>query len=275
MKAFELAWKQTLEEHNVELVWVLDGDEPSVLHKGEHSLGSIMGIHKDLIFNRTAACRNLGFIYALRELQSDVVITTDDDCLPLPSSITGHLEALQKRVPVSWVSTMEDEYPRGFPYSVRDEAEVVLSHGVWTNVPDLDGATQLVKGIRPGSFIKKVIPKGAYFPMSAMNFAFKRKMAPYVMQAPSGIRTPGFDRNDDIFAGVYAKRAIDANGWAVVSGYSSVMHNRASNVWANLRKEAPSMEMYDTLYLGDPDNDYFKMYAKKRKEWAEIVGGII
>ena len=167
------------------------------------------------------------------------------------------------------MSTAVDNYMRGFPYVVRNEAEVVLSHGVWAGVADWDAANQLVTGAyRPVEFYKGVIPNGTLFPVCAMNMAFHVKLLPYIFQAPWAL---GIHRFDDIFAGITAKKAIDKEGWAAVSGYARIHHDRASNVFTNLKNEAPGIELNETYYLGNEDHEYFKIYKEKLETWQKYL----
>src|SRR4029450_8254568 len=138
-------------------------------------------------------------------------------------------------------------YMRGFPYDVREEAEVVMSHGVWLNVPDLDARTQmayprLAQGFT-GPFFVGPIPKGVYAPISGMNVAFSRKALPYVYWAPMGHRAFGLHRWADILMGISAKRDFDKKGWAIFTGAATVWHCRASDVTTNLELETRSVEI--------------------------------
>jgi len=265
MKVFMKAWQPLFDKHQVELVVVHDGEVPTVK---KLKLREVMGKYSDCISNFNGGVRNLGFAYIAKHLpEVEIIITLDDDEVPIGDPIQDHIDALNMRVPISWMSTAS-EYMRGFPYAVRDEAEVVLSHGVWEGVADWDAPTQLVRGNPPVEFYKGPIPKGVYYPMCSMNLAFKRKMLPYIFHAPWAI---GINRFDDIFAGITSKREIDKRGWAAVSGYARVNHQRASNVFANLKHEAPGIELNETFWQGDESHPYFKIYRKKLKLWQEFI----
>lgn len=267
-------WTPLFEKHHPIYVEVIDGENPTANDK---SIKEIMGKHGSSLSNFNAGIRNLGFAYVAK-YHPDVkfIITLDDDCLPMGDPIQQHIKALESKVSTSWMNTMmmtdagkNDDFPRGFPYGVREEAEVVLSHGVWWNVPDWDAPTQLnkPKGYQP-SFYRGPVPKGALFPVCAMNMAFHVKLLPYIFQAPwfEGIR-----RFDDIFAGITAKRAIDENGWAAVTGYADIWHDRASNVFTNLKNEAPGIELNETYWQGNEDHEYFKIYKEKLETWQKYL----
>lgn len=273
MVTFLEKWEPLFHKHNITPIIVEDGEKP-VLHfmneeyhiDGKWSVKDIMGKDSDLIFNKNDGVRNLGFAFIEFYLpETEIIITLDDDVEPCGDTIQDHLDALERRVPVSWLSTAT-EYMRGFPYGVREEAEVVLSHGVWEGVKDYDAPTQLVEGNKDCGFFKGTIPKGIYYPMCGMNIAFKRKMLPYMYYAPMGYRV-GMDRFADIWLGIESKKIIDKKGWAVVSGYSKVFHNRASNVMINLAKEAKGIALNEKFWEGDENDPYFKLYEKCRKRW--------
>lgn len=236
MEEFRRAWADPFAKHGVTLVTVWDGDALRV------EIGSraatwqfdelFLAQHRDLFCRRTDACRNLGFVCAAR-LKPDYVLTLDDDVHPPPEDgwngipedydpIAEHLRALSLRVPLGWMNTAHSGAPylRGFPYSTRDEAPVMLSHGVWVGVPDFDGETQLRlsrpetvcplcrgaaatsdqscvkcagRGTVGGAGLPKTlpyyvgpVPKGVMFPLCGMNVMIRREALPYFYFAPMG-----------------------------------------------------------------------------------------
>lgn len=268
---FRGAWNELFEQHQVKVVTVWDGDEPVVDVDGiTHSVEEIMGDYAETIFNFNDGVRNLGFAYVARFLpEVDTIITLDDDTTPFLDTIKDHLEALNSNVSTSWMSSASD-YMRGFPYGVRQESPVVVSHGVWAGVPDVDGPTQLVKGYGLVRFYRGPVPRGALMPVCGMNLAFKRCMLPYVYFAPMGHRV-GMDRFADIWMGINLKRKLDELNYAMVSGYSTVYHERASNVFKNIQKEARGLELNETYWKGDESDGYFSVYNEMRKRWEEYV----
>ncbi len=268
MAKFMVAWEPLFNKHNVKLVVVHDGENPTVNNR--FNIRDVLGDYGDCIVNFNAGVRNLGFAYVAKyHPEIDIIVTLDDDEVPIGDPIQDHIDALNRKVPVSWMSTAVDDYTRGFPYGIRDEAEVVLSHGVWEGVADWDAPTQLVKGShQPIEFYRGPIPKGIYYPMCIMNVAFKTKLLPWMYQAPWAL---GIHRMDDIFTGITSKRAIDQKGWAAVTGYSRVNHQRASNVFANLKHEAPGIEVNETFWSGDESHPYFKIYKEKHALWLKFL----
>lgn len=271
MKAFMEAWQPLFDKHEVELVIVYDGEVPTV---NNLTAENIMGEYAGAITNFNGGVRNLGFAYVAKYLPDvEVILTLDDDVRPIGDPIQDHLDVLSSYKPISWFSTAS-EYMRGFPYQIRSEAEVVLSHGVWEGVADWDAPTQLVKGShRPVDFPKCPIPKGIYFPMCIMNVGFKRKMLLYMFQAPPAPEM-NIGRTDDIYCGILAKREIDKHGWAAVTGYARVHHERASNVYANLNLEAKTIELMEVFWQGDESHEYFKIYREKLKLWQTFLSSI-
>ncbi len=260
-------WKESFEKNDVTLVTVFDGEKPHVV-SGNIGFGleEIMGEYSDIIYQKNDGVRNLGFAYVAKYLPHiDTIISFDDDVEPSGSTIEDHLAVLGTKVSISWLSTAS-EYTRGFPYKARQEAEVVLSHGVWKGVADWDAPTQLIHGNKEVTFYKGIVPKGIQFPLCAMNFAFKRELLPYVYQAPMGPRI-GLDRFADIWGGIEMKKDIDNIGMAAVTGYAAVQHKRASNVWDNLIKEAKGLKMNEN-YGQDP---YFKIFFENRKRWQDFI----
>jgi len=265
MKVFMDAWFNLFWKHKVFLFQVNDGKDPYIYSEsGKKWRLDDLGKISDLIYNFNDGVRNFAFAIIARYYpEIDIIISLDDDVKPVGDPIQDHLDALKRRVPVSWLSTAS-EYTRGFPYGIRDEAEVVLSHGVWEGVADWDASTQLVKGNQPVEFYKGSIPKGCLFPLCAMNFAFKRKLLPYIYQAPM---FGDLNRFADIWGGIEAKKDIDRLGWAAVTGYSTVKHDRASNVFNNLVKEAKGIKLNENYGL----DDYFELFFNKRKRWIEWI----
>lgn len=267
-KIFLENWTELIRKHNANLITVWDGEKPIVQHEEQkYPIEKIMNKQIDLIYNLNDGVRNLGFAYIARYLpNARYIISLDDDVLPFGDTIADHIMALSKKVPLSWMNTTMTDYMRGFPYNIRSEAEVWVSHGLWTNIPDYDAITQLVNGIKPQEFYKGPIPKNILYPHCAMNFAFKREALPYVYQAPMGHKI-GLDRFADIWGGIEMKKDLDKLGKAVVSGYAVVNHTRASDVYKNLQKEVKGIELND--HYGE--NEYFKLFFEKREKWKEWV----
>lgn len=296
-KSFISAWKPLFEKHSVILVTVWDGESPAVTiynygtgkpEEIEHSQ-TLYHTHKSLVYRYTDACRNLGFIVAAH-LNPDYILTLDDDVEPVrrlhevtfePAPYTNdpiqsHINVLQKKVPLGWMNTAHDTdlYLRGVPYSIREEAPVMLSHGVWVGTPDFDGETQLglencvycdntgkknrvkastieelcekCQGSGRGdgvpyslSYYVGPIPRGVLFPICGMNVMIRKEALPYFYFAPMGpdTRQEGLNRFSDIWCGIHLKREFDRLSWACYTGGSTILHTRASDAKKNYEQE--------------------------------------
>lgn len=376
MEQFKKVWAALLEKHKVTLITVWDGESPSVVCEDYSSkkmsddtvpaasgFGPVLTTepfrsNSSLFYRFTDSCRNIGFVIAAQLMSSpdDVLITLDDDvepCLKQPylvnqlhptlDPIQAHINALSRRVPISWMNTAHDTdlYLRGVPYGVRDESPVMLSHGVWVGTPDFDGETQLrleTGGLGmsdwgptppPGvpyslPYFVGPIPKGVLFPVCGMNLAVKRDAIPYLYFAPMGpdsgvgpeyrascpcctskdfniyykgtgrcsncgepvkVETvhTGLNRFADIWMGVYLKREFDRLGWACVTGYSTVLHTRASDAKKNFEQEKLGREWNEVLWqewegvpvVTGPDMlDYTRSYRLKRERFAGLIRGV-
>lgn len=272
------AWAALFGQHGVRCVTVWDGDVPR-LSDGT-SAADLLGDDADLIYNYSDVCRNLGFVYVAATMPDVThVLTLDDDVAPRGEDpIADHLAALDRRYPISWMSSSPEAYTRGFPYGARDEAPAMVSHGVWYGNADWDARTQLANNNAPlDSFYRGPIPKGALFPLCGMNVMVRRQALPYLYFAPMGPAAQTdqrpWDRFGDIWMGMHLKQACDARDWAMVTGYAAVEHTRASDVHVNLRKEAACLAWHEDYWVcGDrTPHPYFAMYAEKRARWEQWV----
>ncbi len=202
---------------------------------------------------RTSARRCFGFWKAWQQ-GFDPILTLDTDCYPEGTGgywLAAHQHNLDAKATLGWYPSTPGVgvLTRGMPYRIREQADVWLSHGTWSGVPDFDAPSQL---LYPNARFHpehrtNVVPLHNFFPMCGMNLAFRRELAPamyFGLQGPDW----GIDRFDDIFAGILAKRVLDHLGKAAVTGAPSVEHRRQSDVFANLRKEAPGMELNENLW---------------------------
>lgn len=267
--AFIEAWKHLFDKHNVELILVDDtGDKPHVIHNGEKK-----ELKCDLISNKCAGVRQLGFLYVAKHLPDvEYIITLDDDEAPIGDPIQDHVEQLNRKVPISWISTASD-YMRGFPYKVRTEAPVMMSHGVWEGSYDWDAPSQLLKGDSRVEFYKGVIPKRIYAPICGMNLAFRREALPYIFFAPVG-KFKGAERWDDIYMGIMVIKKFAELNWAITTGYAKVLHKRASNPFTSLAKEALGI-LHGEEFYKDPENykgdPWFDEFRDKTLAWYNLT----
>jgi len=267
-------WKDQFTKYNVNIIKVIDGDDVKLIDNSQNRIVHLKDYPEleEIIFNKNDGVRNFGFYYAYVTYNSDYYITLDDDVLPEGDTIGNHISILNKKVPTTkWINTLQDIYPRGFPYNIREESPVMVSHGVWNTNLDLDAPTQLLYGVDfKSNFNKLAIPSGCYIPMCGMNLAWSKDVMKYMYFAPMGYKV-GIDRFADIWLGVVLKDKLDLDKFAMVTGYSEVKHTRASNVWANLKKEAQGLEYNEFFYKNNELNEYFKMYKEKRTRWEDLI----
>ncbi len=251
------AWREELAAATI--LVVEDGPERSFAIAGDNvrhfawcDIEEQLGEDAWVIPRGSGCVRSFGCWLAWR-MQPDMIVALDDDTRPDPAHrgfLAAHWSRLQTAADPAWVSTLDAACPRGMPYySASREARVVLNHGLWTGVPDFDAATQLVASrvAIPDSWSDQTIPRGRYFPMCSMNVAWRPAFTAAMYFLLMGPDYP-FDRFGDIWCGVLAKRVADHLGLAVNSGSPGVLHERASNVFANLAKESRGLAANETFW---------------------------
>jgi reversibly glycosylated polypeptide / UDP-arabinopyranose mutase len=281
MKRWLPAWKAHLED--CELIIVQDTPHVddmaldrelsgyarcSVKRYSWEEIDADLGNRSWVIPRKSSAIKSYGFLKATR----DIIWTLDDDCFPESAYGDGKgylnyagMVQLFFKVPCdssAWHNTIHETglYPRGFPYSgERDPKPVGIWHGLWSNIPDLDGVTALAHPdfrTEPSEG-DEVVPYGKFFPMCGMNLAFRRELLPAMyFQLQGHKRNPytgsleklPFDRFDDIWAGLFAKRIADRLGYAVISGAPSIMHTKESDPQTRVEKEAPGIEVHESFW---------------------------
>jgi hypothetical protein len=191
-----------------------------------------------------------------------------------------------------WVNVLHENfaehglYPRGYPYSAMAEtvetgttaaSDAVASQGLWTNVPDLDAVRILMDGDLRGQATTRlsrtdygepfVVAPGHYLTVCSMNLAFRREVVPAFYQLPMDDNPWGIGRFDDIWSGVFLKRACDVLDKQVVTGYPLCEHDKAPrSTFDDLANEAPALECNEHLWevvdgVGDGRESYAGVYA--------------
>lgn len=259
-------WKNQFK--NISLIVCEDKPQKSVsvpkigqktYHYSWQEIDEDLGKDSWIIPRRVSAIRNYGFLKAYQK-GADIIITLDDDCYPVPNHnlVKLHLQNLSLEVPQKWTNTYPDArhmYTRGMPYLNRKQSPVMLSHGLWTNVLDFDGPTYLQKIDFRAKFAEhflQIISQGAYYPMCSMNLAFNREITPLMYfplmgQDKEGHKW-GYNRFDDIWAGIFSKKIMDHLGYGVVNGAPFVKHRKASDPFNNLIKEAGGIKQNEDLW---------------------------
>jgi len=211
-----------------------------------------MILQQDEIGEGCARTKNKGINEAIRR-GAEYIVVLDDDCFPkvddsyyppMPSTLEMHAEEhIRMLQPASvWMfEHVTEPASRGTPYmSHRVTMPVAASMGFWEGVPDWDATSQLVRRGQEMTFRKQVI-FGRYFPLSGMNVAFRADTFPWCQF----VNVPRFD---DIWGGFLFQKWAYAQGMCFNLNGPTVLHSRQSNVWANLRDEAPNMERNETIW---------------------------
>jgi hypothetical protein len=126
---------------------------------------------------------------------------------------------------------------------------VAVQYGGWDGVLDYDAPTQLAGASLNEVFHPVVVPvpRGAAVTGCIMNAAWRTEYAPIMWQLP--LYSGRFNRFGDIWAGLFAKKTLDAEGAVmVINGEATVRHERASDPVANLEREAPGIPVNEGLW---------------------------
>ena len=198
-----------------------------------------------------------------------------------------------------WVNVLyqnaEDHglYPRGYPYSATDETvdtsqtvvdDVVASQGLWTNVPDLDAVRILMVGDLDGQAQTRtsagdfegdfVVAEGQYLTVCSMNLAFRREVVPAFYQLPMDDNPWDVGRFDDIWSGVFLKRACDVLDKQIISGFPLCEHNKAPrSTFSDLTNEVHGLELNEHVWevvdsVGGDASTYAGVFEAMGRELA-------
>jgi hypothetical protein len=197
-----------------------------------------------------------------------------------------------------WVNVLYENadehglYPRGYPYAAMDETvetdtttvdHVVASQGLWTNVPDLDAVRILMDGDLQGQAQTRttaadfgeqfVAAEGNYLTVCSMNLAFRREVVPAFYQCPMDDNPWNVGRFDDIWSGVFLKRAADVLGGQVVNGDPLCEHNKAPrSTFDDLANEVAGLECNEHFWeVVDGEGADADTYAGVMSAMAEAL----
>lgn len=236
-----------------------------------------------LIPEASHAQTSFGLLYTWKN-GFDYGFFIDDDTRPVENDYFGdHLENIgfsgkinEVESSTNWVNVLhqnhEDHglYPRGYPYGAMDEelevneieieeGDVVASQGLWTNVPDLDAVRILMEGDVEGLSNTRlgetdygkdfVAARNNYLTVCSMNLCFRREVIPAFYQLPMDDNPWGVGRFDDIWSGVFLKRAADVLGKDVVTGDPLCRHDKAPrSTFDDLHNEVAGLELNEHLW---------------------------
>jgi hypothetical protein len=241
-----------------------------------------IGEYSDLIPAASHAQTSFGLLY-LWANGFERGVFVDDDTRPHPDHdfFGRHMRNLdfggsveEVRSDERWVNVLyqseHDLYPRGYPYAAMDETvetaetavtpgSVVASQGMWTNVPDLDAVRILMDGDLRGQARTRtsaadferdfVAAPGQYLTVCSMNLAFRREVVPAFYQLPMDDNRWDVGRFDDIWSGLFLKRACDVLGKRIYNGAPLCEHNKAPrSTFADLENEVAGLECNEHLW---------------------------
>lgn len=288
---FVEAWTPLFEKHNVNLipVWDIDG-------KRDPEMPWFIPTGTDMI-------RSWGF-YKAWQGGSEYTLTLDDDVVPLGDPFAAYEREFEFGAVCSpYLSvgafTSSHLQMRGFPYLDRKPAKVAIQYGGWHGILDYDAPTQLVCAPEEEVFTGLIIPVPRGVPVTTciMNCAFRTEYAPIMWQLP--MLDGKYNRFGDIWSGLIQKKVLDWLGEVMlINGNASVRHERASNAFANLEREAPGAEINEALwerlrvsFLGKTPppirvlyrfitnsvamafpGEYRQHFVKSRDAWLELFG---
>ncbi len=284
---------------------VFDGTRRKQWYK-EHNISE----YGHIVPTASHAETSFGLLYMWAHGQFSYGMFIDDDTLPHEGrdffgrhmrnlSFDGAIERV--RSDTNWVNVLyhdddHDLYPRGYPYSAMDESvetdtitlkqgDVMASQGLWTNVPDLDAVRILMDGDLHGQAQTRttetdygpdfVAGRGNYLTVCSMNLAFRREVIPAFYQLPMDDNEWAVGRFDDIWSGVFLKRACDIVGGQIYNGNPLCEHNKAPrSTFDDLTNEAAGLELNEHLWkvidgVGGDATDYAGVYAAMADRLAE------
>ncbi len=150
-----------------------------------------------------------------------------------------------------WAESVPYQRTRGLPYHNKGKLDsVVMSVGLWVGVPDFDSIQTLsapvLDNFEPPKYTR-LLANGQYTPICGMNLAFKREAAPLCYFPLMGLNSP-YNRFDDIWFGILAKKICDHLRLHISCGMPFVYHDRHSNPFVNLQKEAPGIAFNENFW---------------------------
>ncbi|KAJ8644037.1 hypothetical protein MRB53_005785 [Persea americana] len=148
------------------------------------------------------------------------------------------------------------DFVRGYPFSLRNGVECVLSCGLWLNLADYDAPTQAVKPKERNSrYVDAVltVPVGATMPVSGINVAFNREVVGPTMFP--GLRLSGegkqrWETMEDIWCGMCAKVVCDHLGLGVKSGLPYVWRGKeeeGGSAMESLKREWDGVKLMEEV----------------------------
>lgn len=305
---FYTAWQPIFDKHEVKVVVMVDLPEvPQAIAELPINILCWKDLTTNYVPTKTDMVRSFAFHWAYETFpEVKYFCTLDDDVRPGVTDIFDEYEVvfaegtvLSEYFDVGQLTTFNQQM-RGFPYKDRKKVPVAVQYGGWSGVLDYDAATQISQQPPKHYFLPMniTLPKGAACTCCIMNCAWQREYTPIMWQLP--MLDGRYNRVGDIWSGLLIKKTLDSIGAAmVINGRAGVMHERASDVYNSLQKEAISVKLNDNLWeaLNEPipsdcgphfqiaywwfteaaaeffvkhDKEYAKHFSDARDEWMGL-----
>ncbi len=222
-------------------------------HYSWKEIDETLGEDSWIISRRDSAIRSFGFLMAY-QMGAEYILTLDDDCYPYDNKpiFQSHIDQMNSYH--RWTTSVPNMRTRGLPYQNLGKLDTVVANmGLWSNIPDLDAVQSLndipfaTKGDYEPPKGNRIIPSGQYIPLCGMNYCFHHSVAALSYSPLMGKHSP-YARFDDIWQGIIFKKVIDHLGLHISVGEPFISHQRASNIFTNLVKEAPGIKANETFW---------------------------
>ena len=222
--------------------------------------------------------RNFGFLRAW-ELDSDYVVSLDDDNYPLnntwlsevlesmnsiPCSVDSNLKVFN---PCSYLYSSEDFcYSRGFPQSLwfrndycttvkSGDRKIVMNQMLWENKPDVDAVTNLIfpdlktRKINLDGNYNVIVSKDNYFPVDTQSIIISKELSVFHALYQQPLFNLPSHRYDDIWAGLFSQKLIHQMGDACSFGGPVMEHRRNThNFQKDLQMEFVGMTLNEKMW---------------------------
>jgi len=237
-----------------------------------------------IICKKNSSHRSYGYLQAYKD-NCDMIVTLDDDCYPLEDVryLEAHWNKLNAQVDMWGSSAFDknsDRIPvRGIPYKNRTvKDKVIINHGLWKNNLDLDAVHQLLGDLnnKEIDIFRTPTVFSKYRSLCGMSLAFKKEATPLMYFGLQG-EDWMFDRFDDIWCGIIAQKIVSHLGKYITNGTPMIWHDRASDPFKNLIKEAQGVQINETFWqfieeiqlVGKTYRECFRQIAKELKKFPE------
>jgi len=310
------------EEEHVNTETMPEGEFFGIQERGAWFKSRGLENFEQLIPKKSHAETSFGLLVAHERGNYDMIVFIDDDTLPYNDEdfIGTHWQNLNlKRAKTfsssaKWINAINPLgtkfYPRGFPYNKREleanieerecnfNRNIVVSQGLWQNVPDLNARDYLTIKERDLCVnFPFVTDKDNWITVCSMNLAFRPEVIPAFYQLPMGERN--VDRFDDIWSGFFLKKILDHMDRYMISGPPLCNHNKfPRSLEFDIKKEDLGIKMNEELYkaleridlrrtdylnnyqriaselpkkIPNDFKDYFSFLSKKMLSWTELI----